>query len=209
MTTEQHHPTVKKKQLLPEPPLAGLKLPLLVLSLLDARDRSVSRLVHDLGFRNISKGCRRVSQWLTAAKPPSEEHVRMLSHLAGIAPGKVIEMIAADLAALEAERRRLRALDPTYRLTLRLIPGFYTLQVLPASLTIEEAIAQAREGAQKLKIRVALNLPDSRTIYFGPSGEIESTSYSEPYMKICGVRCAAEARPAGPTSFSLHLKPLT
>jgi len=153
------------------------------------KDFSITRkdLVLRMGYRNTSKGLRRLDSWLQRLSlPNSVDQVSRLAKALEMDEEDVISAIDNDRELLQQMKNMERAKNPNYRVTVRLMPAFYVTHDLQGSLPIDEALKEAHKLA-KGRFQFALNNAKNETYWCDANGHVTSVSNGrEPYMKIGG-----------------------
>jgi len=145
------------------------------------------KLVRALGYRNQTKGLRRLDAWLAGDDlPDSKEQIERLAEALNVETRQIAAAIQADIEAMKSLANEERRRNPNYRVTIRAVPGFYLSHELPGTLPIEEALRQAQELGKGL-LRFALNTPENKTYWCNAKGEVKSvTEGKEPFMSVGG-----------------------
>ncbi len=80
-----------------------------------------------------------------------------------------------------------RARDPQYYLTIRVMAAFYMSKTLPSHLTLDQALAIAKEEARSQGFRCSLNTPENLNYFLDGEGELEQvTTGPRPHMEVSG-----------------------
>jgi len=112
------------------------------------KDLSRSQLVPNLGYKNISKGCRRLEQYLKTLHPPSEEFVVQLLAVLSI-NGLEFSQAAAcsrDSAERVADRRARERFSPHLKLSAKInISPLFVRQLLFRRYCIHPVPRQIQE----------------------------------------------------------------
>ena len=131
-----------------------LQLPAIILANLNSSGASRREFVQQLGYRNISKGIRRLETWLSGEQRPLGEQRARLCPVLGLTGEQLADVIERDKEAILEEGRRHRALDPTsyaiFGLGAKSFLGFLaiTKEPLPADLPKREAVQQTADLAR-------------------------------------------------------------
>ncbi len=146
-------------------------------------------VVRRMGYKNISKGMRRMDGWLKGETYPNASQCTSLAGAVSVDVETLIKAILTDKVAARAERRRRRAQDPQYYLTIRLMAAVYNQLTLPADLSRSEAIEHGAHTAIKLRRRCCLDMPSSETVWFEADGSYAiRVDTAPPYMSVGGKR---------------------
>jgi len=165
---------------LPEP-LPDRRIPLLVQTGLELQGGR-SALARACGFANVSKGCRRIDEWLAGdGCPLPDRHPQVAAGL-----GVDVETLrGACVADAELEWMRMlkrRASNPAFLLVFRAMAGVYRPTPFSADLTLRVALAQARTASisESGRFRRCLDLPDATQIFLTAEGDRESVTRGNP-----------------------------
>ena len=159
-----------------------LQLPAIILENLGSSGASRREFVQQLGYRNISKGIRRLETWLSGEQRPLGEQGTRLCSVLGLTGEELSDVIERDKEAILEERRRHRALDPTSYVIFGLGAKSFlgslaiTKEPLPAGLPEREAVQQAADLACTRRRPCCLNTPASKNYWFNGQGDLETTS---------------------------------
>jgi hypothetical protein len=145
-----------------------------------------AELAQLLGYKNIAKGLRRLDAWTAGSERPGNSQRELLAEFLALSVEQLDALLAKDQKLLFDERRRKRAQDPHYYLTLRLMAAVYSTKRLPAGIARRKAIRTARELAIASRKKCALNTPKNQTLWFNEKGEVYAISEEGPTMRIGG-----------------------
>jgi hypothetical protein len=166
-----------------------LRLPGAIRAFLRREEIRSVELVRRMGYRNPSRGARRLGDWLEGRAQPVGDQPGRLARALGIELEAVQAMLDHDARALLDAARRRRGRDPRCYLTIRFFAGFYGTRRLPEGLTAEQALALARREARCKGLRCCLDTPDNRQYWLDREGGLERvTEASAPSMSVGGRR---------------------
>lgn len=157
------------------------------------RGLSLGAMTRLVGYRNVSKGARRIIalEQTGTAKPDLLVHVAEALDLDWI----VVEQMMEDdhLERLREWERWVSEPVPMC-LVIRLMAAVYTRKVLPADITALEAEALACKFAREHRLRVCLVLSRRQSVWIDTYGEIEAKTEAKPdspnapFMEVKGKR---------------------
>jgi hypothetical protein len=154
-------------------PMPELEFPtMLELGLL--RHGGKLQLAQACGYRNLSKGCRRLDSWIEGTSLPDRNQLEDIAAALAVTPDQMEKSWDNDKSTRKFAIAKKRAMDPTYGLVVRLMAAVYSPQTLPAEMTLAEALGHA--GALFTKGRDNLSrclvLPNGLAIYITGSGKL-------------------------------------
>ena len=129
----------------------SLTLPSLIKRRIKAKGLSRHDLVSTLGYKNISKGCRKLDNYLTSLHAPSDEFIVNLLSILGINGLEFHNAINGSVnnGNINADRRAKEHFTPYIRLLARItITPFFVRQILYN----EHCIQKLPENIQKLPL---------------------------------------------------------
>ena len=134
------------------------------------------------GYRNISKGCRRIDSWREGTSLPDHARAESLAPTFGVTPEQIQKIWASDQLTREFGKAMDRAQDPTYRLVVRLMAAVYNPMTLPAEMTLAEALGRATVffARGRRSVRRCLVLPNGLAIYISGGGRLEAYCGTSP-----------------------------
>jgi transcriptional regulator with XRE-family HTH domain len=141
-----------------------------------ARGLTQQDLVRLAGYRNETKGLRRLRRIENGDDPlPAEHLLRPFVKALGLDEEAILMTLCSDFAALD---------EPTpTRVVIRLMPGFYRSLPLPEGCTVEQAVELAKRFSAEKNLSCCVCLSRIRSIYVEPSGS-ERLSFSPPGCSI-------------------------
>lgn len=155
------------------------------------QERAWSRkdVVRQMGYKNVSKGLRRLDAWLKGDGYPNGAQCQPLADALSVEVPDLVTIILRSQNQDRAKRCRIRALDPRYYLTIRLIAAVYNRLTLPDDTTRERAIEQGVHTATRTGLRCCLDMPTSETVWFERDGTYTiREDVQPPYMSVGGRR---------------------
>ncbi len=154
------------------------------------REHALPReLVQRMGYRNETKGLRRLQSWLRGEALTVGDQPGRLSLALGLSALALEELLQHDARAMLDEARQRRGQDPRYYLTTRYFAGFYGTAKLEPGVDLEQALRHARDSARERRLRCCLDTPENRQYWIGADDEIEHvTEGRQPVMRVGGQR---------------------
>ncbi len=133
---------------------------------------TTTEIVERMGYRNVSKGHRRLGGGLTGVGVPTGDQPERLAKALGLSVDQVRRAIQRAEETWQTERRAARLSDSNYYLYTRLIATIYPRTILPQSLSEKDALTLARAKARNLRLPCCLNTPSSRNYWINRDGDV-------------------------------------
>jgi hypothetical protein len=151
------------------------------------RGLSPGDAARQLGYRNVSKGARRLRDLEAGHGAPTDLLAR-LAALLGIAPETVGELLERDHRE-SAEAWERWASEPVLpQVVVRLLPGFFGTARLPDGVTTpEQAVDFGQREARRLHKVVFVLLSRRESVTIDESGEVTSRAVAAPGRDIAPV----------------------
>jgi transcriptional regulator with XRE-family HTH domain len=149
-----------------------------------SRGVSLSQLARQVGYRNVSKGCRRIGTFEQTGQV-TDDLLMKLAHALGVRAATVKELKYRDHQ--EWERWVAEPIEPF--LVIRVFSAAYCRRSLPNEITdLEQAEAWAAEIARQVHKRVCLVWSRREMTYLDCNGQVEqrSADSTPPTMTIDG-----------------------
>ncbi len=144
------------------------------------RQGSRKKIVKAMGYKNQTKGLRRLDSWLAGEALPRGDQVMRLAQAIGIDSKEIDRIITADKnASIEAVKAK-RAQDLNYYFSIRYLPAFYKRTTLPVQANEEDALKTALDQAKRVGFRCCLNTPTSKCFWISADGRLEHVSEGSP-----------------------------
>jgi hypothetical protein len=143
-------------------------------------------VVRKIGYKNVTKGLRRLDEWIVGVKLPQGQQHTLLAEFLELSKEELNDLLGQDQEKFSMDRSKKRALDPYYYLTTRLMAAVYQSRKLPIGTTQDEAIKITQSRAIECHRKCALNTPNNETLWFNEEGKLYHTSEQRPSMRIRG-----------------------
>jgi hypothetical protein len=156
-------------------PMPELEFPTMV-KLGQLRQGGKAPLATACGYRNISKGCRRIDSWREGTSLPNRNQLEAIATALAVTQEQLEKCWVNDQLTQELVAAKDRAADPTYRLVVRLMAAVYNPQTLPAEMKLAEALGHTSglSANGRHKLRRCLVLPTGLAIYLTGEGALEA-----------------------------------
>ena len=161
----------------------------LIRSVMQSQGWSRRDVVRRMGYKNVSKGLRRLDAWLQGDGYPNGAQCSPLAEALSVTVDTLVDVILRAQQHDRDQRRRRRAQDPHYYLTIRIIAAVYNRLTLPVDMTRETAMEHGVETATRTGLRCCLDMPTSETVWFEQDGTYTiRKDAAPPYMSVGGKR---------------------
>lgn len=152
--------------------------------------QSITRaeFVRKMGYQNLSKGHQRLTSWLRGTARPTGDQPERIAQAMGLSVDRVAEAILTDQNIYHERRTKLRAQDPNYYLTVRMMACVYPQYTLPRGIDEHTALTLARARARNLKRRCCLNTPDACNYWINAEGDVYHVDQGKPPTMRIGKR---------------------
>jgi len=144
-----------------------LQLPELLRRAMTARCLGRLEIVRRMGYRNTSKGLRRLDDWMRGSSRPDPRLVGALARALEISESEIRRCIVADRQAICDEERKERAKNPYFYVYWKWLP----LRKLLPGTTEAEAIEVLRQTGRKCGIKVSLDMPSGKIATYFPDSD--------------------------------------
>ena len=149
-------------------------------------------LVKAFGYRNVTKGLRRLDAWMAGEEFPGSTQLPALASALRMGRDDLKETIDSDKNIVRLWAIHHRAQDPACTLTVRLMAAVYQPTRLAPDLTLKQALEKACkiDGPRK-----CLSLPTGVHVYISGSGTLESYADESPSggLRFCTKRLTSAA----------------
>jgi hypothetical protein len=137
-----------------------------------------------LGYRNVSKGARRLRDLEAGQGAPADFLARLAAQL-GVTPEAVRELSERDRREYVEAWERWASEPVLPQVVVRLLPGFFGNFRLPEGVTTPEAaVAHGQELARRLHKIVFVRLNRRESVTLNELGEVTSRSVATPDRDI-------------------------